>query len=226
MVGVHAGLGFRLEHRLEGAHTIADVLHVHRAAGVGHVDAGRAVALHQLALTRQFLGRDHVAHHQEADGVHAQVAGVFDVLPGHIRLGAVGGDAHDARAGLVGVLQVVHRADAGQQQGGDLGVLDLAGHRLDVLEVAVLAKAVVERRALQAVAVGDFDGVDPGRIQRTGDGAHVVEAVLVADGMAAVAQGDVGDVELLAGIERHGRLLRRCSSPAPCARRWPAQRRS
>ncbi|MCY1358997.1 hypothetical protein D9M69_455480 [compost metagenome] len=196
VVRVHAGLGLGIQDRLEGAHAVADVLHVHGATGVGHVDALRAVALHQLALSGQFFRRNHVAHHQEADGVHAQLAGVLDVLPGDVRLGAVGGDAHDPRAGLVGVLQVVHRADAGQQQGGDPGVADLAGHRLDVFQVAVLAEAVVERRALQAVAVGDLDAVHLGLVQRTGDGAGVVEAVLVADRVAAVAQGHVGDIEL------------------------------
>ncbi|MCY1298924.1 hypothetical protein D9M70_484330 [compost metagenome] len=226
MVGVDAGVGGRVERILQRAEALAHVLHAQRAAGVHHVDAGGAIALHQLGLLGQALRGLHVAHHQEADGVHAQLAGVFDVLLGHVRLGAVGGHPDDARAGVVGGLEVVHRADAGQQQGGDLGMGQHVVDRLDPLQVGVRAEAVVERRALQAVAVGDFDGVDPGRIQRTGDGTHVVEAVLVADRMAAVAQGDVGDVELLAGIERHGRLLRRCSSPAPCARRWPAQRRS
>ncbi|MCY1447973.1 hypothetical protein D9M71_646170 [compost metagenome] len=139
-----------------------------------------------------------MAHHQEAHGVHAQLAGVFDVLPGHVRLGAVGGDAHHPRAGLVGVLQVVHGADARQQQGGDLRVADFAGHRLDVLQVGVAAEAVVEAGTLQTVAVGDFDGVHPCLVQGAGDGAHVIQLVLVADGVAAIAQGHVGDVELLA----------------------------
>ncbi|MNM69773.1 hypothetical protein D3C81_813860 [compost metagenome] len=204
VVGVHAGLGRRIEHRLEGAHAVTDVLHVHRATGVGHVDALRTVALHQLALRGQLLGGDHVAHHQEADGVHAERTGVLDVLLRHVRFGAVGGDAHRTGAGVVGGLQIVHRADAGQQQHGDLRLLDHVGGGLDPLQVGVGAEAVVEAGALQAVAVGDFDGVDLGLVQRAGDVLHVLDRVLVAHGVAAVAQGDVGDVQLLAGIEGHG----------------------
>jgi hypothetical protein len=36
--------------------------------------------------------------------------------------------------------------------------------------------------------MGHLDGVDLGRIERLGDRLHVVEAVLVADGVHAVAQ--------------------------------------
>jgi hypothetical protein len=60
----------------------------------------------------------------------------------------------------------VHGADAGQQQRGHLGVLHHASHGLDPLQVGVRAKAVVEAAALQAVAVGDLDGVDAGLVQR------------------------------------------------------------
>ena len=47
---------------------------------------------------------------------------VGDVLGGDVGLGAVGGDAHRADAEVVGVLEVVDGADAGQQQGGEPGV--------------------------------------------------------------------------------------------------------
>ena len=44
----------------------------------------------------------------------------------------------------------------------------------------------------------DLDRVDPRRVERGGDGTHLVQAVLVTHGMAAVAQGHVGDIEFLA----------------------------
>ncbi|MNV40262.1 hypothetical protein D3C71_1318630 [compost metagenome] len=66
------------------------------------------------------------------------------------------------------------------------------------------AEAVVEGGALQAVTVGDFDGVDLGFVQGAGDVLHVLDRVLVAHGVAAVAQGHVGDVQLLARVEGHG----------------------
>ena len=51
--------------------------------------------------------------------------------------------------------------------------------------------------ALQAVAVRDFDRVDAGLVERARDLARLLDRVLVADGVAAVAERHVGDVELL-----------------------------
>ena len=97
------------------------------------------------------------------------------------------------------------------------------GRRLDPFQVGVGAETVVEGRALQAVAVGHFDGIDAGLVEGASDGLDLVEAVLVADRMAAITQGDVGDIQLLAV---HGAFLRRSAAIAPCARRWPARRKS
>ena len=144
-----------------------------------------------------------MAHHQEADRFHAEFAGGFDVLARNVGFGTVRGDAHDARTGAVGRFQVMHGADAGQQQGRDLGVLDGVGHGLDPFEIGMRAEAVVEAGALQAVAVGDFDGIDLGLVERASDLHGLLDAVLVANGVRAVAQGDVGDVELLVRIEGH-----------------------
>ena len=140
-----------------------------RAGRIGHIDAFGAVAFHQLRLLDQLLDRGHVRHHQEADGVHAELARRLDVLPGDVGLGAVGGDAHAARARVIGVLEVVHGADAGQEQHGDDGVLALLGDRRDPFAVVVRAEAVVEGRAGEAVAVADLDGVDTGAVERAGD---------------------------------------------------------
>ena len=127
----------------------------------------------------------------------------LDVLPGDVGLGAMGGDAHAARARLVGVLQVVHGADAGQQQHGHDGVLALLGDRRDPLAVVVGAEAVVEGRAGDAVAVADLDRVDAGAIERAGDLAHRLQMVLVTDRMHAVAQRDVLDVKLRLVLAGH-----------------------
>jgi hypothetical protein len=140
-----------------------------RAARIDDVAAGRAVAFHQLGLLGERLRRRHVAHHEEADRFHAQVTRVFDVLPRDIGLGAMRRHTHDARACLVGRLQVMDGADAGQQQRGDLGVLDDAGDRFDPFDVRVGAEAVVEAAALEAVAMRDLDGVDHGFVEYLGD---------------------------------------------------------
>ena len=49
-----------------------------------------------------------------------------------------------------------------------------------------------------------LDGIHLGAIQRAGNRLHMIEAILVADGVHPVAQGDVLNVEFLAsGIEAH-----------------------
>src|SRR5690554_1138853 len=207
VVGVDTGLGIRVQHVFNGAEPVADVVHVHGTAGVHHVDTGGTVAFHQLGLFGQALRSLHVAHHQEADGVHAQLARVLDVLLGYIRLGAMGGNTHDPGTGLVGVVQVVNGTDTRQQQGGDLGMLDHFGDGFDPLQVGVGAKAVVKAGTLQAVAVGDFDGIDFRLVQSPCNVLHVLDAVLVAYGVAAVSQGHVGDVEFFTGIKGHGSVL-------------------
>ena len=72
---------------------------------------------------------------------------------------------------------------------------------------------------VQAITVGHFDGVDTGLVQRAGDVLNILDRVLVTNRMAAVAQGYVGDIEFLAGVEGHGSVLRRSAATAPCVRR-------
>ncbi|MCY1455095.1 hypothetical protein D9M71_722070 [compost metagenome] len=135
----------------------------------------------------------------------------------------MGGDAHHPGPGVVGCLEVMHRADAGQKQRSDFRVTDHISSGFDPFQIGMRGEAVVETRALQAVTVGDFDRVDLGLVQRTSDVLHVLDRVLMTDSVAAIAQGDVGDVEFFAV---HDDLLRLVASTAPCARRWPRPRRS
>jgi hypothetical protein len=98
-------------------------------------------------------GRGPVRQHQEADGLHAQVAGQPEVLDRHVGLGAVGGDPGHRRAGLAGLAQVVLGADAGQQQHRDLGLPGLVDPGRDQRDLVDQGEAVVERGAAEAVAV-------------------------------------------------------------------------
>src|SRR5690554_4070694 len=207
VVGVDAGFGFRFQNVFKRPEAVADVVHVHGTAGVHHVQAGGAVVFHHLRLFSQALRGLHVAHHQEADGVHAKLSCVLDVLFGDIGFGAVSGHTYDAGTGFVGVVQVVDGTDTGQQQGGNLGVFHHFGHGFDPLQVGVGAKAIVKAGALQAVAVGDFNAVDFRLVQGPCDVLHVLDGVLVTNGVAAVSQGHVGDVEFFTGIKGHGSVL-------------------
>jgi hypothetical protein len=93
-----------------------------------------------------------VAHHQEADGVHAEVAGRGDVLGGKVGFGAVGDDAQHSVARTVGGLELVDFADAGEQECGRLGVLDGGGEGFDPFEVGVGAEPVDPGGAGEPVA--------------------------------------------------------------------------
>ena len=191
VVAVEALLGFGFERVAHGLQAGLHVTGQHVAGRVGDVDAVGAVALHQLGLLHQTLGAVHVGHHQEADGVHVELARVGDVLLAHVGLGAVRRHADGVHAQAVRHLQVVDGADAGQQQGRDLGLLHQRDHGAQVLLVGVGREAVVDAGAAQAVAVGHLDQRHTGGIQAAGDALHLVERHQVALGVHPVAQGHV-----------------------------------
>ena len=67
-------------------------------------------------------------HHQETDGIHAELAAQLDMLARDIGLGAMRGDADIARAGAVGHVQVV---------GGDAQAFVRAGEHGSGLVISV-----------------------------------------------------------------------------------------
>ena len=226
VVGVDSPFGLRLQRLVVGFEAFAVAVHVQRAAGIGDIDALGAIGLHQPRLLRQGLWFAHVGHHQEAHCVHAEFAGDFNMLAGDICLGAVGGDARRADAGVPGALQLVAGGDARQDEGGDHRLLHHFRHCRYPLPICVGAEAVVEAAAVQAVAMGDFYRVHAGFVQRAGDFPHLVYAVQVADGVHAVAQGDVLDVQaLLGGVGDFAVLGSHAAAPyLSWAMRWPVAR--
>jgi hypothetical protein len=198
MVGVDAALGFGFEDPVIGFKPGLDPIHVERAAAVGHIDTLRAIAFHEEGLARERVGVDHVAHHEEARDVHAKVAGDADMLLGNVGLGAVGRDADRTHADVIGALQFLDRAHSGQDEGGEHRPVKHRGDRLEPFPVGMGTKAIVEASAIEAVAMGDLDCVDACVVKRLGDRLHMVDAIHVADGVHAIAQGDVLDIELVA----------------------------
>ncbi|MNZ77218.1 hypothetical protein D3C78_957470 [compost metagenome] len=207
VVAVEADLGFRVEHFTQGADARLDVFRQHVAGRVGDVHGLRAVGLHQLALLGDAGRVVEVGHHQEARGVHAQLAGEGDVLRRGVRLGAVGGHVHAARAAVIGRLQFLHGAQARNQQHRDLGLLHLRSDGADVFLVAVRGEAVLQRVAAQARAVGDLDVGHAGVVEGGGDLDHLLDADLLALGVHAVAQAHVVEDDLAAfqtvGLAHH-----------------------
>ena len=74
----------------------------------------------------------------------------------------------------------------------------LADCGLDPFAIGVRAEAVVEARAREPVTVADLDGIDTSAIERRGNAPHVGDGILVANGVHAVAERDVLDVEAAA----------------------------
>ncbi len=72
MVRMDTDLSGRTQRLAKRIDPFGDVAHQHRAAGVHDVDAGGAVALHESRLDGERMRGGHVAHHQEADSIHAE----------------------------------------------------------------------------------------------------------------------------------------------------------
>ena len=153
-----------------------------------------AVGFHELGLGGESFRRAHVAHHQKAGHIHAQPARIFDVLFGNIGFCAMRRHAHGPHTQFKGVLQIVHGADSRQQQGGEFRVRQNLGDCTDPVPIGMRAKTIIEAGAAQPIAMRDFDGVNTRQIQRTRNGLHVRQAILVANGVHAVAQRHVLDV--------------------------------
>ena len=122
-------------------------------------------------MGRERVGLDHVAHHQEADRIHAKVARSGDMLAGDIGFGAVGRDPHGRHAQPVSGPQILDGAYAGNEQSGQSRMLDDVGHGFDPFPIGVRTEPIVEARAVEAVAMRDLDRVDAGLVQRLGDAA-------------------------------------------------------
>ena len=142
MVRVNTDFGCAVQGLTHRIDAVGDVAHGHRASGVHHIDAAGSVSLHQPGLLGQLLGGGHVAHHQEADGVHTELAGSGDVVCRDVSFGAVRRDAHHAGTRPVRGGEIVDGSDSRQHQRCDLRALDDTGYRLNPFQVGVRAESV------------------------------------------------------------------------------------
>ena len=103
---------------------IADVVEDHRARRVDHVRALATGVDHDPGLLGERLGRHLVGHHQEADGLEARARGrarsAGSEMSASVQCVAMRTiDTPRSRHAA----HVVHRADAGHHERGDLGLL-------------------------------------------------------------------------------------------------------
>ena len=201
------------EDRLDARDRVVEDQRPGRVDDVGALAAG---VDHDPCLPRQLVGRGHVAEHEEADGLHAELARGAEVLDRDVGLGAVRRDAHDLHPGGRGALEILDGADARHEQGGDARARGLVGGGGDERELVRGREAVVERRAAEPVAVGDLDDRHAGVVERADGVAHLALGELVRHRVAAVAQRRVGDAD----VRRHAALPSRAS-----ARRSPDRAR-
>ena len=151
-----------------------------------------------------------MGHHEEADGLHAELLGDLDVLLGDVRLGAVHRDAGDGDTELAHLAQVVGQADPGEHEAGDLRLLGGLARLRDQLLLGHGGEAVVEAGATKAVTMGDLDDLHARAIEALDDLDDVLGVVLVATGVRSVTQGRVDEAVIGAG---HA-LTPRCSATA------------
>ena len=195
VVRMHPHFRGLVQHVREGLEPGFDFVPQQGSRGIDDVDAIGAVRFHQLGLPGQLRGRGHVRHHEESRDVHSEAACILDVLLRDVRLGAMRGNAHRSRSGRVGLMQVLDRANAGQQQDRYPGPTDVLRNGGDPFQIGVGPEAVVEARTRQAVSVADLDSVDSGGVECARDLDDLVERVLVAQRVHSVAQSDVLNVE-------------------------------
>ena len=113
------------------------------------------------------------------------------MLPGHVRFRAMGCDPDRTHAEVIGPLQVGDSADTGEDQCGQHGVIYRISNRFDPIPIGMGAKAVIEARTADTIAMRNFDCVNAGLIKRAGDFPDIIYSVKVTDGMHAIAQGHV-----------------------------------
>ena len=195
-------------------HPVGHALEHQRTRRVDDVDALAPRVGHDPGLRGQLLRRDRVAHHQEPDGLQAQLAGQAEVLDRNIGLGAVGGDPADRAAVVLRLLDVFLGANAGQHQEGDLGFLGRLGGQLDQLLLGGLGEPVVEARAAQSVAVGHLDDRNARGVEGGDDGTDLVLGELMALVVAAVAQGRVRHPDVPHRVEIDLFGAHACAPPA------------
>src|SRR3546814_1874822 len=96
----------------------------------------------------------------------------------HIGLGAMRRDAHRAHAKIIGALEIMDGADAGEQQGGEHAMLKHLGDRADPVPVGVRPEPIVEARSLQAVAMRDLDRIDLRLIERSEEHTSELQSLM------------------------------------------------
>ena len=120
---VETHLGVAAEFGHQRRHPVGHPLEHQRPGRVDHVDALAAGVGHDPGLGGELLRGNGVGHHQKPDRLQAEVSRQPEVLDGHVGLGAVGGDAADRPAVVLGLLDVLLGAHPGQHQKRDPGGL-------------------------------------------------------------------------------------------------------
>ena len=115
------------------------------------------------------------------------------MLFGNIRLGALGRHADHSDAAFDGGFELALGADAGDEQGRDLGTGGGGAGFLDEVHLRRAGNAILHGRTGQAIAVRNLDHRHSGRVERLDDIVDLFAGELVGHGMGAIAQGGIDD---------------------------------
>ncbi len=115
------------------------------ARRVDYVDALGTCVDHDPRLPGKLARPDPVREHEEAHGLHAEVARGGEVLDGNVGLRAVRSDPCHRGANVMRMAEVVDGAYTRQQEYGDRGLPSLVDGGGDQVELVDLGEAVIER---------------------------------------------------------------------------------
>ncbi|HZO54819.1 MAG TPA: hypothetical protein VFB63_19080 [Bryobacteraceae bacterium] len=194
---VHASLRLGVEHFAKGLEPLRYFMREQCTSRIDDIDTMRAIGLHLLGLLSEQCGRQHVRHHQEADGIHPHSAGMFNVLFGNIGLRTVRSDTDAPSASFVGQMNIFNGADTRQQQRRHACMVDILRHGGNPFRIAMGAETVGATRSGEAIPVRNLDGVHASGVQRLGDHNYLLDRVLVPNGMHSIAQRHVLDKDLV-----------------------------
>src|SRR5439155_12023383 len=108
------------------------------------------------------------------------------MLLGDVGLRAMRRDPYRTRPRFERLAQVFNGSDPWDEKDGYFCALHRFRHGRDPLAIRVSAESVIEARPREAVAMRDLESVDAGAVQCPRNRPHLLDRVLVTNGMHAI----------------------------------------
>ena len=111
------------------------------------------------------------------------------------------GNAYRAHAQIISPAQFFNGSQSRQDQCREYRIFEHVGDSFEPFPISVRAKSVIETRTRQTITMGDLDGIDASIINCPGNGFDVINPVHVPDGMHAIAQRHILNIDFVATFD-------------------------